>query len=203
MVGTVDGLCAFRCTMLMNGGTLDGKRYLGPKTLAYMTSDHMGSVDRARARTTCPAPATVSASASRVRKDAGVAPPSGSVGDYNWGGAGGTYFWVDPKENMFVVFAMQSPSNRVALSPACCATWSMRRSKSRRAPRRIEGVAGSRSPDAGHARAERVRVSVIRGSHRLATVAPYDASARAMLGRPLYASYKCGATSSRMSAARH
>src|SRR4051794_6614832 len=30
-----------------------------------------------------------------------------------WGGAGGTYFWVDPKENMFVVFAMQSPRNRV------------------------------------------------------------------------------------------
>ena len=46
MVGTVDGLCALSATMLLNGGTLDGKRYLSPKTLAYMTSDHMGSVDR-------------------------------------------------------------------------------------------------------------------------------------------------------------
>ena len=30
--------------MLLNGGALDGKRYLGPKTIAYMTSDHMGDV---------------------------------------------------------------------------------------------------------------------------------------------------------------
>jgi len=30
----------------------------------------------------------------------------------NWGGAGGTYFWVDPKEDMFVVFMMQSPKQR-------------------------------------------------------------------------------------------
>ena len=42
MVGTVADYARF-ATMLMNGGTLDGKRYLGPKTLAYMTSDHMGS----------------------------------------------------------------------------------------------------------------------------------------------------------------
>src|SRR5262249_9758884 len=49
-----------------------------------------------------------------VRKEAGVSPLAGSVGEYNWGGAGGTYFWVDPKENMFVVFMMQSPKQRVA-----------------------------------------------------------------------------------------
>jgi CubicO group peptidase (beta-lactamase class C family) len=48
-----------------------------------------------------------------VRKDAGVSPLAGSVGEYNWGGAGGTYFWVDPKEDMFVVFMMQSPKWRV------------------------------------------------------------------------------------------
>jgi CubicO group peptidase (beta-lactamase class C family) len=35
-----------------------------------------------------------------------------SVGEYNWAGAGGTAFWVDPKEDMFVVFMMQSPSKR-------------------------------------------------------------------------------------------
>ena len=48
-----------------------------------------------------------------VRKDAGVSPVEGSVGEYNWGGAGGTYFWVDPKEDMFVVYMMQAPSKRV------------------------------------------------------------------------------------------
>ena len=50
-----------------------------------------------------------------MRTDAGVAPFAGSVGDYHWGGAGGTYFWVDPKEKMFVVFMMQSPSKRSQL----------------------------------------------------------------------------------------
>ena len=36
------------------------------------------------------------------------------AGDYWWGGAGGTYFWVDPRTNLFVVFMMQSPKQRVA-----------------------------------------------------------------------------------------
>ena len=46
---------------------------------------------------------------------------NGSPGEYNWGGAGGTAFWVDPKEQMFVVFMMQSPSQRMRyrLDDAC------------------------------------------------------------------------------------
>jgi CubicO group peptidase (beta-lactamase class C family) len=52
-----------------------------------------------------------------VRLDAGVSPVNGSPGDYSWGGAGGTAFWVDPKERMFVVFMMQSPSQRMRYRP--------------------------------------------------------------------------------------
>jgi CubicO group peptidase (beta-lactamase class C family) len=37
------------------------------------------------------------------------------VGDYYWGGAAGTYFWIDPKEDLFVVYMMQSPKQRVAV----------------------------------------------------------------------------------------
>jgi CubicO group peptidase (beta-lactamase class C family) len=48
-----------------------------------------------------------------VRKETGMVATAGSPGEYNWGGAGGTYFWIDPKENMFVIYAMQSPRNRV------------------------------------------------------------------------------------------
>ena len=48
-----------------------------------------------------------------MRRENGVAPYAGTAGDYFWGGAGGTYFWVDPKEDMFVVFMMQSPKHRV------------------------------------------------------------------------------------------
>ena len=90
--------------MLMNGGTLDGKRYIGPKTLAFMTADHLGTDDRPRSAITFPAPATRSASASACARMPGMVPTAGTVGEYNWGGAGGTYFWADPKENMFVVF---------------------------------------------------------------------------------------------------
>jgi CubicO group peptidase (beta-lactamase class C family) len=38
-----------------------------------------------------------------VRRSVGVAGILGSPGEYNWGGAGGTYFWVDPKEELTVV----------------------------------------------------------------------------------------------------
>jgi CubicO group peptidase (beta-lactamase class C family) len=48
-----------------------------------------------------------------VRTDGGRNPLPGSVGDYYWGGASGTYFWIDPKEKMYVVFMMQSPAARL------------------------------------------------------------------------------------------
>ena len=40
-------------------------------------------------------------------------PLPGTVGEYYWGGAAGTFFWVDPKEELFVVYMMQSPKQRV------------------------------------------------------------------------------------------
>jgi CubicO group peptidase (beta-lactamase class C family) len=111
MVGTVTDYARF-LQMLANGGTLDGKRYLSPKTIAYMTSDHMGDVVR-RGPYDLLGPGYKFGLGFGVRSDAGVAPVAGSPGDYYWGGAGGTYFWVDPKEKMFVVYMMQSPSKRV------------------------------------------------------------------------------------------
>jgi CubicO group peptidase (beta-lactamase class C family) len=112
MVGTVSDYARF-AMMLANGGTLDGKRYLGPKTLAYMTSDHLAGVITPGPYY-LPGPGYGFGLGFAVRKETGVGLSPGSVGDYNWGGAGGTYFWADPKENMFVVYAMQSPRNRVA-----------------------------------------------------------------------------------------
>ena len=112
MVGTAMDYARF-CQMLLNGGTLDGKRILGPRTVAYMTVDHLGA-------TVTPGPLYLPGAGFgfglgfAVRKDAGVSPFAGSVGEYNWGGAGGTYFWVDPKEDIFVVLMMQSPKQRVA-----------------------------------------------------------------------------------------
>jgi CubicO group peptidase (beta-lactamase class C family) len=111
MVGTVTDYARF-LTMLRNGGTLDGKRYLGPKTIAYMTSDHTAGVI-APGPYYLPGPGYGFGLGFAVRKENGVATSAGSAGDYNWGGAGGTYFWVDPKEDLVVVYAMQSPSQRV------------------------------------------------------------------------------------------
>lgn len=102
--------------MLLNGGTLDGEQILGPKTVAYMTSDHLGSAV-VLGPYYSPGPGYGFGLGFAVRRDAGVAPFNGSPGEYNWNGAGGTAFWVDPKEQMFVVFMMQSPSQRLRYRP--------------------------------------------------------------------------------------
>ena len=115
MVGTVIDYARF-LQMLTNGGSINGKRYLGPKTIAYMTSDHTAGVITPGPYY-LPGPGYGFGLGFAVRKEAGVASTPGSVGDYHWGGAGGTYFWVDPKEQLFVVFGMQSPRNRVAYRP--------------------------------------------------------------------------------------
>ncbi len=47
-----------------------------------------------------------------VRTETGNSPIAGSAGELSWSGAGGTTFWVDPKENMTVVFMAQTVSQR-------------------------------------------------------------------------------------------
>ena len=98
--------------MLLNGGTLDGKRYLSPKTLAFMTSDHLGTAI-ATTPLYLPGPGYGFGLGFAVRKVTGEAAHPAEAGSYFWGGAGGTYFWVDPKTDLFVVFMMQSPRQRV------------------------------------------------------------------------------------------
>jgi CubicO group peptidase (beta-lactamase class C family) len=98
--------------MLLNGGTLGGKRLVSPKTVAYMTADHLGG-GAGPGPLYLPGVGFGFGLGFAVRKDAGVSPLPGSVGEYNWGGAGGTFFWVDPKEDLFVVYMMQSPKQRV------------------------------------------------------------------------------------------
>ena len=111
MVSTVADYARF-CQMVLNGGSLNGKRILGPKTVAYMGSDHMAGVITP-GPLYLPGPGFAFGLGFAVRTQAGVSPYAGSVGELNWGGAGGTYFWIDPKEDMFVVYMMQSPKQRV------------------------------------------------------------------------------------------
>jgi CubicO group peptidase (beta-lactamase class C family) len=97
--------------MLLSGGALDGKRYLSPKTVAFMTSDHVGD-GIVPGPFYLPGPGYGFGLGFAVRRSNGLAPDAGSAGDYTWNGVGGTHFWVDPKEDMFVVFLIQSPRQR-------------------------------------------------------------------------------------------
>jgi CubicO group peptidase (beta-lactamase class C family) len=115
MVGTTADYARF-LQMLLNGGTLDGKRYLGPKTIAYMTADHLGNVI-VPGPYYLPGPGYGFGLGFGVRKEQGVSAAMGSPGEYSWGGGGGTYFWVDPKEDLFVVFMTQAPKQQLHYKP--------------------------------------------------------------------------------------
>jgi CubicO group peptidase (beta-lactamase class C family) len=112
MVSTIGDYARFT-RMLLNGGTLDGKRYLSPKTVAYMGANHIGpAAGIVPGRYYLPGPGFGFGLGFAVRTEAGVSPIEGSVGEMNWSGAGGTTFWIDPKEDMFVVFMAQTVSQR-------------------------------------------------------------------------------------------
>jgi CubicO group peptidase (beta-lactamase class C family) len=98
---------------MLNRGELDGVRLLGPRTVAFMTADHLGDI-------------RVNSGASRellplghgfglgfaVRRSLGVATVPGSVGTYFWGGLAGTTFFVDPAEDLFAILMLQAPNQR-------------------------------------------------------------------------------------------
>ena len=98
--------------MLLNRGALDGTRILGKKTVELMTTNHVGpNIDlgpfflpgQSHGYGLLGAVRTEGA-----RAPAPLNPMDGSVGEYYWAGYAGTYFWVDPKEELVGVFMMQS-----------------------------------------------------------------------------------------------
>lgn len=97
-------------SMLRNGGTLDGNRIIGRKTLELMASDHLGP--DVVTNGTLLSPGHGFGLGFAVRRDAGIAPFPGSVGQYFWSGIAGTFFWIDPKEDLFTVFMSQGPGQR-------------------------------------------------------------------------------------------
>ena len=112
LVSTANDYARF-LQMLLNGGSLDGKRYLGPRTLALMTSDHADAgAGIVPGPLYLPGPGYGFGLGFAVRRNDGEAPYPAAGGEYNWGGAGGTYMWVDPKNEMFVVLMLQSPKYR-------------------------------------------------------------------------------------------
>jgi CubicO group peptidase (beta-lactamase class C family) len=98
------------CQMLLNGGTLDGTRLIGRKTLALMASNHLGADVKADSPLLPPGHGFGLGFA--VRTDEGLAPFAGSKGQFFWSGVAGTFFWIDPAEELFAVFMSQGPGQR-------------------------------------------------------------------------------------------
>jgi CubicO group peptidase (beta-lactamase class C family) len=115
LVSTVADLARYG-QMLLNGGMLDGKTYLGPKTFADMTSDHIGPGSGVqRNYFYYPGDGFGFGYGFGVRTDPGnaVPPPPGSRGEFKWDGATGAYLVVDRAEDMFFVVLENAPSNRL------------------------------------------------------------------------------------------
>lgn len=98
--------------MMANGGQLGGRRLLSRTTVALMTSDHLGT--RIQAPVTpgellMGVPGYTFGLGFMVRQGPGVAGVPGSAGEFMWAGAAGTFFWVDPKEELVAVFMTQAP----------------------------------------------------------------------------------------------
>jgi len=101
------------CRMLLNGGELDGARLLSRKTVELMTMNHLaGGKDLAALAP----PGQFSEGATSgtgfglgfsVLMDQRLAQISGSPGQYAWGGAASTAFWIDPREEVIVIFMTQ------------------------------------------------------------------------------------------------
>ena len=118
MVSTLSDYARF-AQMILNGGTLDGRRYLSPRTIAYMGSNHISpATGVVPGPYYLPGPGFGFGLGFAVRTEAGANHAEGSVGEMSWSGAGGTTFWVDPKENMFVVFMAQTVKERARIRTA-------------------------------------------------------------------------------------
>jgi CubicO group peptidase (beta-lactamase class C family) len=111
MVGTVGDYAKF-CQMMLNGGVLSGRRYLHRKTVAAMIRDHIGPGSGIkRDYYYFPGDGFGFGYGFAVRTKL-LAERAGPLGEYRWDGVGGTFFWVDPKDDMFVVFMVQTPNER-------------------------------------------------------------------------------------------
>ncbi len=109
LVSTIEDYARF-LQMLLNGGKLDGKRYLKPGTVALMTSDQIGpETGILHDPFYFPGPTSGFGLGFAVRTSA---PPNTTwpLGEYRWDGAGGSFYFVDPQDDMFVICMVQAPT---------------------------------------------------------------------------------------------
>ena len=117
MVSTASDYVRF-AQMLLNGGELDQVRLLSPRTVSFMTSDHLWpgiafspvTLNLFEPLGIAPTPKVGQGFGLGfvVRMQEGRNPMPGSPGEYFWAGIWGTAFWVDPKEKLITVLMMQA-----------------------------------------------------------------------------------------------
>jgi len=99
------------CEMLRNGGSHDGVRILGPKTVQYMTINHLTDEVRNEGADEFPAshlyPGQSFGLGFGVITDPGQSQVISSKGEYSWGGAANTKFWIDPEEDLVAILMTQ------------------------------------------------------------------------------------------------
>ena len=98
LLSTADNYARF-LQMTLNGGELNGTRILSPKTIELMTVSHTGDIEFRDGQGF--------GLGFYVVEDLGERGIPGSVGEYGWGGAYGSTYWVDPKEELVVVYFKQ------------------------------------------------------------------------------------------------
>ena len=98
--------------MLLNGGELDGVRILSPTTVKLMASDHLGTRIQpvvSPGEQLLGTPGYTFGLGFMVRPEAGIAGVPGSKGEFMWAGYAGTFFWIDPVEDITAVMMTQAP----------------------------------------------------------------------------------------------
>lgn len=111
LIGTAADYHRF-ASMLRGGGQLDGVRLLSPRTIEYMTQNHLsdGAVTDGFIRAQFPEAWFTGVGFGlgfAVTLDPVAAKMPGSAGDYGWGGAASTTFWVDPAQDLTAIFCTQ------------------------------------------------------------------------------------------------
>jgi CubicO group peptidase (beta-lactamase class C family) len=95
--------------MLLNGGTFNGHRILGPRTIRWMAENHIGDI------ATFTTPGTRFGLGLAVVTDPGASNLPYSKGTYYWSGSQGTVFWIDPAEDLVGVLMVQLTPSRLKL----------------------------------------------------------------------------------------
>lgn len=106
LVSTADDYLRF-AQMMLNRGELDGRRVLKPETVALMTQNQLPQKLVPITLGILPLPRTGFGLGVAVRMSAGPKEPPGSVGEYFWGGAASTQFFVAPKEELVGIIMAQ------------------------------------------------------------------------------------------------